>query len=286
MSDVVKSEEPFIFKDGLLKGKVAFVTGGSSGIGLGVVHRLAQAGADIAIASRREEQCARVASEIARLYGVRAIGLGMDVRDSGVVNQTFRRVVDELGQLDILVNNAAGNFYFPAHKLRDKLWHAVIDIDLNGTFYCCRAAHRHMKDRGGHIVSISMTLHKDGWVGMAPACAAKSGIDALTKTLALEWARFGIRVNAVAPGPIVTEGVTKAFEKGGDFEKFVHTIPLRRGGKPEEIGDMIVFMSSPSGSWMTGSIVVMDGGESISPHRGSPDPEELDRMLAERKQSD
>jgi peroxisomal 2,4-dienoyl-CoA reductase len=115
---------------------------------------------------------------------------------------------------------------------------------------------------------------------MAPATAAKSGIDALTRTLALEWARWGIRVNAIAPGPIITEGVKEAFKLGGDFESQRDTIPLRRAGEPEEIGNMVVFMASDAGSWMTGSIVVMDGGESLSPRRAGIEPEALDQLAA------
>lgn len=273
----------FIYKEGILKGKVAFVTGGATGIGNGIAKRLAQAGADIVIASRTEEKCVSAAKSLSEQFGVKAIGKGLDVRDSAQVNRVFKESVAEMGRLDILVNNAAGNFYFPAEKLRDKLWLAVLEIDLNGTFYCSRAAFKYLKETGGSIVSISSNLQKDGWVGMAPATAAKGGIDALTKTLALEWARFGIRVNAICPGPVVTEGVTKAFEKGTDFDNMMHTVPLRRAGKPEEVGDLAVFMVSEAGSWMTGSIVCLDGGEAISPTRAMPTPEELEKAISERK---
>ncbi len=269
---------PFIFKDDILKGKVALVTGGASGIGYGISHRLARAGADVVIASRRLETCEGVASELAEKYGVRTLGLALDVRDSERVNATFAEAATAMGRLDIVVNNAAGNFYFPAEKLSDNQWKAVMEIDLYGTFFCCRAAQPYLKEAGGTIVSTSMTLHHTGWVGMAPACSAKAGIDALTKTLALEWARFGIRVNAIAPGPIITEGVQKAFALGGSFEDFKHTIPLGRSGEPEEIGNMVVFMASDAGAWMTGSIVTLDGGEGLSPQRAGIDPEALGQM--------
>ena len=273
----------FIYRKDILKGKTAFVTGGSSGIGNGIARRLAGVGADLVIASRRKEKCETAARELADEFGVRALGLELDVRDSARVNAVFREAAETMGGLDILVNNAAGNFYFPAQKLRDKLWNAVIDIDLNGTFYCCRAAFKYMKEKGGTIISISATLQKDGWVGMAPAVSAKAAIDGLTKTLALEWGRFGIRVNAIAPGPVVTEGVSKAFEKGGDFADQAALIPLGRTGQVEEIGDLAVYMCSPAASWMTGSIVVLDGGEGLAAKRGGVDPEELERMLSERK---
>ncbi len=269
---------PYIFKDGILKGKVALVTGGASGIGYGISHRLARAGADIVIASRRVEKCEEVAKELEAAYGIKAMGVALDVRDSENVNAAFAQAVESMGRLDILVNNAAGNFYYPAEKLSDNQWKAVLEIDLYGTFYCCRAAMPYLKEDGGTIVSTSMTLHHNGWVGMVPACSAKAGIDAMTKTLALEWARFGIRVNAVAPGPIITEGVKKAFAMGGSFDDQKDTIPLGRAGEPEEIGNMVVFMASEAGSWMTGSIVTLDGGECLSPRRAGIEPEPLAQM--------
>ena len=273
-------EVPFIFKEETLRGKVAFVTGGASGIGEGIATRLAMAGADVVIASRRVEQCEAVAQGLVSRFGVRAIGLPLDVRKSEVVNATIAQAVEMMGRLDILVNNAAGNFYFPAQDLSDNQWRAVVEIDLYGTFYCTRAAFPFLKEQGGSVISISMTLHHQGWVGMAPACAAKAGIDALTRTLALEWARFGITVNAIAPGPIITEGVKKAFALGGDFEAHKDSIPVGRPGQPEEIGNLAVFLASDAARWMTGSVVVMDGGESLSPRRAGIDLEALESLAA------
>ena len=280
-------EIPFVFQDGILAGQVAFVTGGASGIGLGISRRLARAGADVVVASRREETCVAAAEALHGEFGVRALGLALDVRDPDLVNRTIASAVDSMGRLDILVNNAAGNFYYPAEKLSDNQWKAVLEIDLYGTFHCCRAAFPFLKDNGGTIVSTTMTLHRNGWVGMLPACSAKAGIDALTRTLALEWGRFGIRVNAIAPGPIITEGVKKAFALGGDFEDHKDTIPLGRAGEPEEIGNLAVFMASSAGAWMTGAIVTLDGGEGLSPRRAGIEPEPLaqlaEYMAAQRK---
>jgi len=271
---------PYIFRDGILSGKVAFVTGGASGIGLGISRRLAQAGADVVVASRRLEQCEAVAAALVSEFGVRAVGLALDVRDSARVNEVMAKAVEIMGRLDILVNNAAGNFYYPAEKLRDSQWKAVVEIDLYGTFFCSRAAFPYLQAQGGTIVSTSMTLHHTGWVGMVPACSAKAGIDAMTKTLAQEWGRFGIRVNAIAPGPIITEGVKKAFALGGSFDDHLDTVPLGRVGEPEEIGNMVVFMASDAGSWMTGSIVTIDGGESLSARRAGIAPEPLGQLAA------
>jgi peroxisomal 2,4-dienoyl-CoA reductase len=144
-----------------------------------------------------------------------------------------------------------------------------METDLYGTFFCCQAAHPLMKGQGGgRIISISMTLHYRGWPQMAHATAAKAGIDALTRTLALEWARDRITVNAVAPGPVPTEGVKKAFTPPGanapdlfGMEKFAAgSIPLGRWGTPEDIGQMVTYLASPAGDWITGAIIVVDGG--------------------------
>jgi peroxisomal 2,4-dienoyl-CoA reductase len=270
---------PFIFKNDTLKGKVAVVTGGASGIGYGISHRLAMAGADVVVASRRLDLCEQVAKELQDQHGVRAMGISLNVRDSEQVNAAMDHAAEAMGGLHILVNNAAGNFYYPAHKLSDNQWKAVLEIDLYGTFFCSRAAHKHLVKEGGSVISTSMTLHHQGWVGMVPACAAKAGIDAMTRTLALEWARFGIRVNAIAPGPIITEGVQKAFQLGGDFAQFADTIPLRRAGEPEEIGNMAVYLASGAASWITGQVFVVDGGESLSPRRAGIDPDALDNMV-------
>jgi peroxisomal 2,4-dienoyl-CoA reductase len=182
-------------------------------------------------------------------------------------------VVEEHGRLDLLVNNAAGNFYAPSASLSPNAWRAVVETDLYGTFYGCQAAYPVMKRQGGgRIVSISMTLHYRGWPLMAHATAAKAGVDALTRTLALEWAADGIRVNAVAPGPIPTEGVRKAFTPpggGSDVPAMdayaARAIPLRRWGTPEDIGWMVTYLASPAGDWITGAIFVVDGGSWLTP---------------------
>jgi peroxisomal 2,4-dienoyl-CoA reductase len=176
----------------------------------------------------------------------------------------------EFGAVDILVNNAAGNFYAPSADLSPNGWRAVVETDLYGTFFCSQAVYPIMhRQHGGRVISISMTLHYRGWPQMAHATAAKAGVDALTKTLALEWAADDITVNAIAPGPIPTRGATAAFTIG-DAEgqalddDLVGQIPLARWGSPDDIGSMVVYLSSPAGSWITGTIIVVDGGSSLS----------------------
>ena len=189
-----------IFRPDLLAGRVALVTGGGTGIGLGIASCLAAAGATVAIASRKPEHLEPAAAEL-RGRGARVSTVETNVREPEAVARMVESVAAEHGRLDILVNNAAGNFYAPSASLSPNAWRAVVETDLYGSFYCAQAAHPVMKAQGGgRIVSISMTLHYRGWPLMAHATAAKAGIDALTRTLALEWAPDRITVNAVAPG--------------------------------------------------------------------------------------
>lgn len=273
-----------VFAPDLLEGRVALVTGGGSGIGYGISACLASCGASLAIASRSRERLEEAAERLRAATGGRVLPVIANVREPEAMEAAVARVADELGSLDILVNNAAGNFYCPTEELTPNGWRAVVETDLYGTFHASRAAFPVMRDRGfGRIVSISMTLHYRGWPLMAHATAAKAGIDALTRTLALEWAYHGITVNAVAPGPIPTEGVRKAFARddGADpgpelFERHGagayarRFIPAGRFGRPADIGRMVAYLASPAGDWITGAILVVDGGESLASPRRLP----------------
>lgn len=267
-----------IFRPGLLDGQVALVTGGGTGIGLGVAQELAALGAHVVLASRKPENLAHGAAAI-RDAGGQASTVAVDVRDPERVKAMVEQVVNERGRVDLLVNNAAGNFYAPSESLSPNAWRSVIEIDLYGTFFCSQAVLPAMKAQGGgRIVSVSMTLHYRGWPQMAHATAAKAGVDALTRTLAVEWAPHGVRVNAIAPGPVPTEGVRKAFtppEGGGVPDVFAtadeamaryarQAIPLKRWGSPRDIGQMVAYLASPAGDWITGAIFVVDGGEWLS----------------------
>jgi 2,4-dienoyl-CoA reductase [(3E)-enoyl-CoA-producing], peroxisomal len=257
-----------VFRPDLLAGRVALVTGGGTGIGLGVAEALAAAGAQVAIASRKPEHLEPAAAQL-RARGAKVSAVEVNVREPESVARMVDRVAQEHGRVDILVNNAAGNFYAPTATLSPNGWRAVVETDLYGTFFCSQAVYPVMKQQGGgRIVSISMTLHYRGWPLMAHATAAKAGVDALTRTLALEWAPDRITVNAVAPGPIPTEGVKKAFTPPGSeapdlfgMERYAaDSIPLGRWGTPSDVGQMVTFLASPAGDWITGAIMVVDGG--------------------------
>ena len=272
---MTESTNPSVFRPGLFDGQIALVTGGGSGIGRGIADLLAALGAHVVLASRKLERVEAAAAEIIASGG-KASAKAVDVRSADLVRTMVAEVSDAHGRIDLLVNNAAGNFYAPSETLSENAWKSVIEIDLYGTFFCSQAVLPVMKAQGGgSIVNISMTLHYRGWPLMAHATAAKAGIDALTKTLSLEWAKYGVRMNAVAPGPIPTEGVRKAFtpppaadgvpdvfavEKA--LESYAQKmIPLRRWGSPADIANMVAFLASPGGSWITGAIMVVDGGE-------------------------
>lgn len=257
-----------LFAENMLEEQVAIVTGGGTGIGLGISRALAGAGANVAIASRKPEHLDAALDHLADLPGsVRAVPT--NVREPDAARAMVEATLDAFGRVDILVNNAAGNFYAPSATLRPNAWKAVIETDLYGTFYCSQAVYPAMKQQGGgRIISTSMTLHYRGWPMMAHATAAKAGVDALTRTLALEWAADGIRVNAVAPGPVPTEGVKQAFTKPGSDKpdidamnrELIRSVPLGRLGDPSDIGNMVAFLAGPGGEWITGAIMVVDGG--------------------------
>lgn len=267
------TNEPSVFRPGLFDGQVALITGGGTGIGFGIAQLFAELGATVVLASRNQAHLDPAVAQL-KEAGRDAHGAVLDVRDADGVKAAITSVADRLGRIDVLVNNAAGNFYVPSESMSANAWRSVIDIDLSGTFFCSQAVMPVMRDHGGgRIVNVSMTLHYRGWPLMAHATAAKAGIDALTRTLALEWAKHRIRVNAVAPGPIPTEGVKKAFSAPPSVKQDVFSaeramedyarraIPLARMGSPRDIANMVAFLASPAGDWITGAIMVVDGGE-------------------------
>jgi 2,4-dienoyl-CoA reductase [(3E)-enoyl-CoA-producing], peroxisomal len=247
------------FSSELLKGRAALVTGGGTGICRGIALALADAGCDVAIASRKVEHLEPTAGEIRR-HGVRAVAVAGDVRIPADVDGVVSRTVDAFGRLDILVNGAAGNFICLADKLSPNGFGTVVDIDLKGTFNVSRAAHPHLKKQGGAILNISATLQLLGTVGQSHAAAAKAGIDSLTRTLAVEWGPHRIRVNGLAPGPVEgTEGVAR-LTTPASRKMIEEHCPLGRMASIDEVATAAVFLCSDAASMITGVTLVLDGG--------------------------
>lgn len=251
-----------IFADGILRDKVVLVTGGGTGIGRGIALGMAGYGAHLVLASRRVEPLCTVAHE-AQEQGVQALPVRTDVREPAQVQALIQVALDTFGRIDVLVNNAAGSFLAAARKLTHKGWQTVVDTTLNGTFYCSQAVGQRMiAQGGGKIINITATLHFKGSPGLVAPTAAKAGVEALTKTLALEWAKFNILVNAIAPGPVYTPGSDSNLWSNTTFHDMVKRgVPLGRFGTAEDIANMAIFLASPAGDYITGATMVVDGGE-------------------------
>src|SRR2546430_1375121 len=251
-----------IFVDDILRDKVVLVTGGGTGIGRGIALGMASYGAHLVLASRHVDHLRAVAHE-AQAQGVQAFPVRTDVREPAQVQALLQVALDTFGRIDVLVNNAAGSFLSAARKLTHKGWHSVVDTTLNGTFYCSQAVGRQMIEQGGgKIINITATLHFKGSPGLVAPTAAKAGVEALTKTLALEWAKFNILVNAIAPGPIYTPGSDSNLWSNPTFHDMVKRgVPLGRFGTAEDIANMAIFLASPAGDYITGATMVVDGGE-------------------------
>lgn len=248
-----------VFTSDLLRNRVALITGGGTGICRGIALAFAAHGCDVAIASRKLEHLEPTAAEL-RALGVRAVAKAADVRDGAAVNDAVAAVVSELGRLDILINGAAGNFVCLAENLSPNGFGTVVDIDLKGTFNMSRAALPHLKSRGGAVINISATLPYLGTMGQAHASAAKAGIDSLTRTLAVEWGPYGIRVNGIAPGPVEgTEGVRRLTNEKSR-EGAIRQCPLGRMGKVGDIANAALYLCSDAASYVNGVTLVVDGG--------------------------
>jgi NAD(P)-dependent dehydrogenase (short-subunit alcohol dehydrogenase family) len=252
-----------MFASPVLQGQTAVVTGGGTGIGLAIARALGRLGATVAIASRNADHL-QAGAEALRADGTRVLTVTVDVRDPAQVDAMVADVVRETGRIDILINNAAGNFICKAEDLSPNGWNAVIGIVLNGSFYCSRAVGRHLIERGGggSIVSILANYAWTGSAGTIHSASAKAGVMAMTQTLAVEWAPHKIRVNAIAPGPIESPGAARQLWSSDDaVETITESVPLKRWGRAEEIADSASFLVSPHASYITGEVLTVDGGQ-------------------------
>ncbi len=251
-----------IFAENLLYDKVVLVTGGGTGIGRAIALSMAAYGAHLVLAGRTLERLQATAAHVTA-QGSHALPVVTDIRDPEQTKAMVHAALDAFGRIDVLVNNAAGSFLAAARKLSARGWRSVIDTTLNGTFYCSQAVGQHMITQGGgKIINITATLHFKGSPGLIAPTAAKAGVEALTKTLALEWAKFNILVNAIAPGPIHTEGADHNLWSDPAFAEMIRRgVPLGRFGSAQDIANMAVYLASPAGDYITGATIVVDGGE-------------------------
>ena len=250
-----------MFTKDTLKGRTALITGGGTGIGLEIATTYARLGASVMLVGRNEERVEGAAQAIVAEGGKAAAGRA-DVRKYEDVTAAVQATLERFGALDILVNNAAGNFISPTAELSPRGWKTVIDIDLNGTFHCCHAAYPYLKTSShASIISIVTMLGVSGWPGAAHAGAAKAGILSLSRALAVEWGPDQIRVNTISPGPIGdTEGVRKMYIEAGRGELEEKKTALGRFGKKEDIANAAVYLASDLAAYVTGENLIVDGG--------------------------
>lgn len=250
------------FSTDLFKGRTVFVTGGGSGINLGIARHFAAVGANLAICGRTQEKLDRAAEQL-RALGAAVVAQVADVRDPAALEAVLSRTKDELGPVDVVVAGAAGNFLVPAEQLSPNGFKSVVDIDLLGSFNTVRAAFEQLKTTRGSILFISAGQAFMPYAFQVHVAAAKAGIDMLMRNLALEWGRYGIRVNSIAPGPIEgTEGMRRLSSPAA-LEQIRQAIPLGRLGTVDDIGQLAVFLASPIASYITGALVVADGGQNL-----------------------
>lgn len=252
-----------VFRRDLFEGTNVVVTGGGTGLGLGFATAFARHGASVVVTSRKKENLQRAVAEITAARG-KAIAIECDVRDPASVEAMIASTVSQLGSVDVLVNNASALFMAPSEKLSPGGWRAVIETALDGTFYCSSAAARSMirQKSPGVIIDI---IAPNAWTGApyhAHNGAAKAGIAGLIATLSLEWAKYGIRVNGIAPGPVDTEGGGGVlWSKEGLREAVRESIPAKRFGSREEIAAAALYLASPAAAYVTGDTLVIDGGQ-------------------------
>lgn len=262
-----------VFSDGALTGRVALITGGGTGICRGIAAAYARFGADVCIVSRKQDVLDATAAAIAEDTGRTPLAVAADVRDPAGIQAAVQSTIERFGKLDTVINGAAGNFLAPAAALSPNGFRTVVDIDLNGTFHTSRAAFEALQRSGDALIlNISATLHYHGTPLQIHASAAKAGVDAITRNLAVEWGRFGIRVVGIAPGPIGdTEGMRR-LAPGELSEKITSAIPAGRFGAIAEIAAAAVFLRSAAAAYITGHTLVVDGGYCIASPRAGFSP--------------
>ena len=244
-----------------LNGRVAIVTGGARGFGRVFSDILAEAGASVVLTSRDLSHATPVAETIAKKYGVKTLGLEADVSKKADAETMVAAAVDAFGRVDILINNAGINIRGPIETLNEDDWDNVIDVNLKGPWLCCRAVAPIMKQqKWGRVVNVSSMLGQISLPNRTPYASSKGGLTLMTKTLALEWATSGINVNALCPGPFMTEINTALLNDPVAAAAMVSKVPLGRWGEPSEVGPAVLFLASEASSYVTGATLFVDGG--------------------------
>jgi len=247
-----------------LEGKTCVVTGASRGLGRTMAIALGEAGANVAAIARSEEALEETANVI-RSRGQRAIAVRCNLRDSGSIAAMVDQVLAEFGQIDVLVNNAGGGDFKPLVEMSDDQWHRIIDLNLSATFRVCRAVGPHMIERRrGKVINMSSMYGLVGDKNVAAYCASKGAVIQLTRALALEWAEYNIAVNVLAPGYMYTERTSSVFDNPTIGASLVQRIPMGRVGQPADLGPLIVYLASDASDFMTGSVIVIDGGQTAA----------------------
>lgn len=245
-------------------GKQVFVFGGTSGINLGIARCFAASGANVAVASRSQEKVDAAVAELSSL-GSDSRGFALDVRDADAVAAALEQHASEVGDIDVLVSGAAGNFPALAKDMSPNAFKSIVDIDLMGSFHVLNAAFAYLRKPGGVVINISAPQAFLAMPMQSHVCAAKAGVDMLTRTLALEWGPMGIRVNSISPGPIAdTEGMRRLAPTEKILELTKRSVPLQRLGQASEIGNAAMFLASDAGAYVSGVVLPVDGGWSVA----------------------
>jgi NAD(P)-dependent dehydrogenase (short-subunit alcohol dehydrogenase family) len=260
-----------VFKPDLLKGKRILVTGGGTGLGKEIAARYLQLGAEIWIAARRGPVLEGAAKELTSKYGGTVKTHALDIRDAQAVDAMVQRIWEESGPLTGLVNNAAGNFISPTKDLSPNGFNAIANIVFHGTFYVTHAVGKRWIAGGhkGSVITILVTWVHTGSPYVVPSAMSKAGLHVMTKSLAVEWGRFGIRLNGIAPGPFPTEGASKRLRPEGGFEPSSKTNPMRRIGRMEELQNLATFLMADGCEWLTGETIAVDGAGYLATGSGA-----------------
>ncbi len=247
-----------------LDGKTCIVTGASRGLGRTMAIALGEAGANVAAIARSEEALKETANSI-KSIGRRAIAVQCNLRHSDSIAAMVDQVLAEFGQIDVVVNNAGGGDFKPLVETSDDQWHRIIDLNLSATFRVCRAVGPHMiKRQCGKIINMSSMYGLIGEKNVTAYCASKGAVIQFTRALALEWAQYNIGVNVLAPGYIYTERTSRVFDDPALGSPLIQRIPMGRIGQPEDLGPLIVYLASDASDFMTGSVIVIDGGQTAA----------------------